>query len=891
MTTAGSSASEIIDQAEPLVQSDPAAARRLMDAAHRAFVADDTAALRARHHYLDARLCVNEGRLQDALEHIGSARQLWLSEGETMSALRTDLGRMHVLDDLGQHRQSVAVGQHLLVHVDALVQSMPDEELRDEATWLRAAAGENLAVAHGYLADHHAALTAHRETEAAYRALGMPDDIARSMANQGVELLELGRLDEAGEILDRAIVHFARVDDRVSQGQALAYRARAELKGGHLVEAHETLNEGLECLDGIERSPVWAQAQLELADLYIALGLIHEAAQVQTDVLESGHRESLRREMVLASFGRGMARLVAGDLDGAERDLHAAADGYVEIGDAVGQARALVGISRTKTGIDALVSARHALALLDDTHPVELTETLIRVAECDFHLEVAKASLARARDLAGCLSMPHLDWQIHYCAGQLARRSGDVRTALAEYEAAHLITKDQRLKLTFETHRMSFLTARSHVVNDLLSLVLELGDEDRAFELMAEERARTLAERIEGKLGAATTSSPPELSEIYNSMLGADEELAIDLRSRARAIEDLGSSPAPVFSMSETAGRGSEGSEVVYQSVDGVLFAFAHVDNEVRSVRLGNTSEIDRQLGRLSALRRRSHHRTLTTRHSEQTNATVDDVLQQLHKSLIAPLGSLFDGTLPDDLTVVPQGSLMAVPFAGLTDGRHAVVDETNISVSPGIGWTGNLSARIRSLDSSLVVGVDDELAPYMSAEASLVASVAPNPTLLAGEDATADNVARLMGEHGLVHLACHGLFRSDNPFFSALRLADRWMTAAEMSRVPLDGQLVVLSSCSSGRQGQVGSENELLGFPHALLAAGAAAVVVNTWEADDEASTALMYAFHRTLNDGLPAAAALARAQRTIRSTHPDIRMWANPILIGAREHRMESI
>ncbi len=51
-----------------------------------------------------------------------------------------------------------------------------------------------------------------------------------------------------------------------------------------------------------------------------------------------------------------------------------------------------------------------------------------------------------------------------------------------------------------------------------------------------------------------------------------------------------------------------------------------------------------------------------------------------------------------------------------------------------------------------------------------------------------------------VLHLACHGLFRADNPMFSALKLHDGWLTAADVMQLDLKDTLVTLSACESGR-------------------------------------------------------------------------------------------
>ena len=84
--------------AGPLVQQDSVEAAEVL----RAIVADAAEAgergIEAEAAYLCARAEVNNGRLDPALELIDRARRQWEAEGDRLSAWRTDLGRMHVLE-------------------------------------------------------------------------------------------------------------------------------------------------------------------------------------------------------------------------------------------------------------------------------------------------------------------------------------------------------------------------------------------------------------------------------------------------------------------------------------------------------------------------------------------------------------------------------------------------------------------------------------------------------------------------------------------------------------------------------------------------------------------------------------------------------------------------
>jgi CHAT domain-containing protein len=75
---------------------------------------------------------------------------------------------------------------------------------------------------------------------------------------------------------------------------------------------------------------------------------------------------------------------------------------------------------------------------------------------------------------------------------------------------------------------------------------------------------------------------------------------------------------------------------------------------------------------------------------------------------------------------------------------------------------------------------------------------------------------------------------------------------------------------------------DELLGLARGFLSAGAPALVVSLWTADDAATASLMTRFYTRLRAGDPAAAALRAAQCEALRTAPHPYFWSPFILIG---------
>ena len=299
--------------------------------------------------------------------------------------------------------------------------------------------------------------------------------------------------------------------------------------------------------------------------------------------------------------------------------------------------------------------------------------------------------------------------------------------------------------------------------------------------------------------GAAVRS---ELRGIYDRLLSARGPIVEELTSRARRLERQAGPPRTVGRVDEPANdrlgaSASASGAVCFQIIDHEVMAFVVGDAGTEVVRkLCEPSQIDQLLSRLVVQWRRFEHPAVVARHFDLVQQATLEVLQELHACLLAPLA----GHVPEagPLTIVADGPVGAVPFAALHDGDRYLAQRVAVRQTPSLRIDRLLRRRRRSVSSVLSIGASDGVAPMAAVEAERVghAWAASGREALVLVDQHAEARALLGGaaEHDVVHVAGHGLFRDDSPEFSALRLADRWVTAAEISRLDLNGQLVVLA-------------------------------------------------------------------------------------------------
>ena len=178
-------------------------------------------------------------------------------------------------------------------------------------------------------------------------------------------------------------------------------------------------------------------------------------------------------------------------------------------------------------------------------------------------------------------------------------------------------------------------------------------------------------------------------------------------------------------------------------------------------------------------------------------------------------------------------------------------------------------------------MGVPDERMARVTEEVMGVARAFPQAEVLLGEQATMEALYRREGTYDVVHLACHGVFREDNPGYSSLRFEDGTMTADAIRALDLEASLVTLSACESGTSAVVAGD-ELLGMVRGFLSAGARSLLVSLWRTDDFCTAELMLSFYEHWRDGSTKADALRSAQRKVREQAPHPYYWAPFVLIG---------
>jgi tetratricopeptide (TPR) repeat protein len=920
----------LLDFAERLVHSDPRKAHRL--AALCADLADRAAAPTAvpRASYIRGQTYAANGELDAALRMAEAAHAGYVACSMNLEALRTHVGRMSVLLELGLYREALDAGQVVL---DAL-NGRGELEIRptqQQSDLLTALVHQNRGGCYEYMGLYEEALVAYAAAEERYRVLGMTERLGEILDNRGAILLLLGRGKEALAAHEAAAAIFAAAGLTLSHAKALS----------NIGEANRQLADYRRSLDAFERARRLYDSLGALADkglllidtagAYLELNLYTEALAAYQKAHALLRHTGMVHDRARALWGIGSTLIARSEFEEAETALVEAADLFA----AADNAPLLSGVMLEQAALQeargghgaALATVRRALSLVSERDwSVQRVYAHLRLADLLLpDTSEAKSHLLEASRMAERLALPHLRYRLNERLGSLRRLQGRDEEARVLLEAA--VDEIERLRGTVahETMRASFLRDKTTAYEELLKLHLARGGEKglhSAFAIAERAKSRALVDLLTGVVkGSATPADDAvegrirdlqsDLNVTYSRMFyGTDDDghemplpdlrgRAVELereisqlRLRAAATSDLFAPPAASDSLQHLP---SDVTLLAYHLVGDEIVTFFQGQGGIRVVRNpGSAATVARLVQQLDVQwDRLGTGREFAERHMALLERLTQRVLTSLYKELIEPLEPLLEETVDRTsdrtgasrkLVIVPHGLLHRVPFHALFDGGSYLLERFEVSYAPSAKVYSLCQERIpRGFDMALVLGVADPSIPAVAEETQAVVQHLPAAELLRDQQATVEALRLKAPGCGVLHLACHGMFRVDNPMFSSLKVGDGWLAASDVIRLDLSGALVTLSACESGRN-EVYAGDELMGLTRAFLGAGATTLVASLWLVQDETTAELMENWYERLSEGVGRATALRNAQLALKDKYPHPYYWAPFVLIGQR-------
>lgn len=858
------------------------------------------------------------GQMESALEKLEQAAEQFEQLGQPHTAAATQVSKIMVLAILGQYDEALTSGFRardvFLAHDDLLAAGKIEQNLG------------NLHIRRDHYAD---AEQLYRAARKRFEEVGDVTQLTQINVCLAVALAAQHRFREAAQLYEAALAQAEANTLTVTQAEIECNLGCLALFQGQYDIALDYLERSRRRYVSLNMPHETAVAELELADAYLELNLAPEASEIYTRIAPVFGRLGLQAEQARTLAHNGKAYLLLGQTEQAQRVLAEARKLYISEGNEVGEAV----VTLTEAQLHHLDANYEAVVAATGHAEVPLLRSgtwgrylMVRWLQGEAVRSLGQA--ATAKDIlrttlqqAEQQMTPQIAQRCHTSLGLLAAAAGNPIEAEASFKRAVALIEELRAPLPAEEFRTAFIADKLTAYNELVRLCLNDSQQKRTAEALGyveRARSRALLDMLGGVFKARLDAGDPFEADLLSRLEVLREELnwyysqinrpADDTFSRGtrtmatlheavreretavlqitRQLQQLGKSsliqvePLDIeFLQSKLA---EDSVLVEYFSLDGELFAFV-VTNECVEVVLHLGSEADVQAAlnqlrfQLNAMRYGSAR---LGKHLDQLAGRTRYYLGVLYDLLLRPLASKLNNKR---LVIVPHRALHYVPFHALYDGNSYVIEQQEVVYAPSASVLHHCFARpTRKWQRALIMGVPETNIPHVHEEVTSLAALFHESTSLLGEEANRFALTTQAPHANLIHLACHGQFRPDNPLFSALRLSDSWFTVRDTYHLDLqECGLVVLSACETG-VGALAPGDDLIGLARGFISAGAPSLIVSLWTVDDETTAQFMRTFYQRLLAGNNPAAALRFAQLELFKYQPHPFFWSPFVLLG---------
>jgi len=224
-------------------------------------------------------------------------------------------------------------------------------------------------------------------------------------------------------------------------------------------------------------------------------------------------------------------------------------------------------------------------------------------------------------------------------------------------------------------------------------------------------------------------------------------------------------------------------------------------------------------------------------------------------------------------LLIIPEGPLVNLPWLALQPNGSRLGDDRDIVLTPSLRHYHH-ARRNTSRGRQMRVFVGDRQGlTHIDSEIDAIRARLPEAhTEIVDPCSRSDWPGD--GQSHIWHYSGHASLRSDNPFYSALMLADGPLFAADLRLLRHRVSLVTLAACRTGQRANVpGDENT--GLVRSLLEMGARNVVASHWAVADRSTAAWMDRFYCHYLGGAAVSRAVRLAARDVRETYPSVYHW----------------
>jgi CHAT domain-containing protein len=857
-----------------------------------------------------AQVLYNKKRSADAHPLFEQAVELFNSAGADREVGRTLVVQMENLSFLSRYEEAIRL------------------EPRARAALEKAGDTRYLCVLEIVLGNFHHRLDHFTESlshyDAARRITDDPFQIAAIGMNRASTLTDMNRFDEAIESFEdtkhycekQGLHLWVDIADRelarmnFHRGNySTALRLLEQVRGKHLI-ANDTRRIAL--------------CDRDRAEIYLQLNLFEDASNLARNAHELFARLGNRYEAAMCLTFLAIAEFKMMRDSEAQSAFLAARGIFEKDGNATWSA--LVDVWRAQLLIrqqqfsEAQELARNSAEVFEKQQvPVRAANARVLSAQSWQELDNPAFALEEAEKALEELEGFHAPWVSYQCyntLGRLKELDGAIEPAEELYLKAISEMELLRGNIRLDELQMSFGKDKYQVYENMVNLQLKKGDLFSGFDFVERSKSRTLIDLLERNLDtvwdASAEESPrlqrirkvrEELNILYSRLneVGASaaagasdaatkDEISHRERELVELLRGLGSEKsgwATLQSMKLASAKDVQGilakdeALIEYYMIGGQYLAFVITPDELHILRdLASVTDVRESLKGLNFQLTKFHlQNAYLDRHAPKLLEAAQFHLRNLYRQLMEKVEPLVRGRA---LAIVPHHILHYIPFHALFDGESYLIDRHDIVYGASASVIRICREKnVPKRSEDLVLAVADELTPFINEEVEALRELLPKARFFTGKEAREDKLKQYGPAAGKLHIAAHGIFRSDNPMFSSLRLGESWLNLFDIFNLQLGAELTTLSACETGMSA-VWEGDELLGLARGFLYAGTPSLVVSLWTVNDRSTAQLMRRFYMSLNSDLNKAHALREAMLEVKSHFPHPFYWAPFVLMG---------
>ncbi len=633
-----------------------------------------------------------------------------------------------------------------------------------------------------------------------YRQLDDAAGEAETLLEIGLANEKIGRFDDASRYYRRGENIADALGNDYLTATALLYRSNTAWFRGEYQDAFALLSEASQLAEEVDDAQLRIMIKNTRGLIYWALNETEKALLHLKQAVAIAETAQINTELASSLNNLGLVYRQMGDYEASLQHFNNAReiDQRLDSRWGLGYDFRNIGITLLKMGRlteaeASFVKAEKVSAEINNTvNWVKALLELGNVNHAQARIDTAMAYYERAYEVAKRYGIREVEWRAAAGKASLLKRQGDRQSSFNWYADAVTVVEGMRASLKIDELRNSFQVNKQDLYRDVIALLIEMGELERAFNYLERSRARSFIDLLGNQritLG----------NDVDQNALDRISDLARRVHALKSELAVYDDPPAQLLANYQEARTLHDEAIIELKHRNPGLSSFVAVDpltqREIRQM-------LDENVGLLSymltqdklyiwLLRRRGAsfyevsvgEQEIETavkqfRGSVQRLEPVDDELKQLYALLIKPAERDLGGV--DYLGIIPDGALHFLSFAALRDDQGYLVDRYPLFYAPSGSVLNYTFAKRRAdkLGKAVALGNPDlgdynYNLPLAELEARSIRWNYPDMDVLTGGQATKEWFVNNIERYGIVHLAAHGEFDDLNPLLSS-RLSDR---------------------------------------------------------------------------------------------------------------------